>query len=61
MQDVKSMVNHRLLYACYMLYACYTPPRYEVYRGYIVFVFSVIMSVCLSVNFFSVKYFSTST
>ena len=31
-------------------------PRYEVYRGYIVFVFSVIMfvclSVCLSVNFF---------
>ena len=40
----------------------YTPvrsifiPRYEVYRGYIVFAFSVIMfvclSVCLSVNFF---------
>ena len=31
-------------------------PRYEVYRGYIVFAFSVIMfvclSVCLSVNFF---------
>ena len=37
-------------------------PRYEVYRGYIVFAFSVTMfvclSVCLSVNFFSVKYFS---
>ena len=31
-------------------------PPYEVYRGYIVFAFSVIMfvclSVCLSVNFF---------
>ena len=31
-------------------------PRYEVYRGYIVFAFSVIMFVCLfvclSVNFF---------
>ena len=40
-------------------------PRYEVYRGYIVFVFSVIMfvclSVCLSVNFFSVKDFSATT
>ena len=34
----------------------YLYPRYEVYRGYIVFAFSVIMfvclSVCLSVNFF---------
>ena len=40
-------------------------PRYEVYRGYIVFVFSVIMFVCLfvclSVIFFSVKDFSAST
>ena len=40
-------------------------PRYEVYRGYIVFAFSVIMfvclSVCLSVNFFSVKDFSATT
>ena len=40
-------------------------PRYEVYRGYIVFAFSVIMfvclSVCLSVNFFSVKNFSATT
>ena len=39
--------------------------RYEVYRGYIVFAFSVIMfvclSVCLSVNFFSVKDFSATT
>ena len=40
-------------------------PRYEVYRGYIVFAFSVIMfvclSVCLSVNFFFVKDFSATT
>ena len=40
-------------------------PRYEVYRGYIVFAFSVIMfvclSVCLSVNFFFVKDFSAYT
>ena len=44
---------------------CFIYPRYEVYRGYIVFAFSVIMfvclSVCLSVNFFSVKYFSATT
>ena len=48
-------------------------PQYEVYRGYVVFAFSVIMfvylfiylfvclSVCLSVNIFSVKYFSATT
>ena len=41
-------------------------PRYEVYRGYIVFAFSVIMFVCLfvclSVNFFFfVKDFSATT
>ena len=40
-------------------------PRYEVYRGYIVFAFSVIMfvglSVGLSVNFFFVKDFSATT
>ena len=39
-------------------------PRYKVYRGYIVFVFSVIMFVCLSVficKLFSVKYFSATT
>ena len=29
----------------------YLYPRYEVYRGYIVFAFSVIMFVCLSVCF----------
>ena len=44
---------------------CLLYPRYEVYRGYIVFAFSVIMfvglSVCLSVNFFSVKVFSATT
>ena len=40
----------------------YTPGIYEVYRGYIVFVFSVKMfvcvRVCVCVNFFSVKDFS---
>ena len=43
------------------------PPVYEVYRGYIVFAFSVIMFVCLFVClsvcklFFSVKDFSATT
>ena len=42
----------------YLLY-----PRYEVYRGYIVFAFSVIMFVCLFVCklFFFVKDFSATT
>ena len=35
------------------------PPVYEVYRGYIVFAFSV--CVCVCVNFFFVKDFSGST
>ena len=42
----------------------YPPPstRYKVYRGYIVFAFSVIMFVCLSVcKHFSVKDFSATT
>ena len=43
----------------------FIPLVYEVYRGYVVFAFSVIMfvclSVCLSVNFFSVKDFSATT
>ena len=45
---------------------CHTgfTPRYEVYRGYIVFAFSVIifvcLSVCLSVNFY-VKDISATT
>ena len=38
----------------------YYAPRYEVYRGYIVFAFSVIMFVCLQ-TFFSVKDFSATT
>ena len=37
------------------------PPVYEVYRGYIVFAFSLMMFVCVSVNFFSVKDFSETT
>ena len=35
----------------------YIPGIYEVYRGYIVFEFSV-MFVCVCVNFFSIKDFS---
>ena len=35
-------------------------PRYEVYRGYIVFAFSVIMFVCLSVCWFVCKLFFSS-
>ena len=41
------------------------PPAYEVYRGYVVFAFSVYMFVCVRVsvfvNFFSVKDFSETT
>ena len=37
------------------------PPAYKVYRGYIVFAFSVTMFVCLSVKFFSVRDFSETT
>ena len=54
------MLDIAINYVCYWLY-----PRYEVYRGYIVFAFSVIMFVCLfvclSVNFFFVKDFSATT
>ena len=43
----------------------FIPPVYEVYRGYIVFVFSVTMFVCVyvcvCVNVFSVKDFSVTT
>ena len=42
---------------------CLLYPRYEVYRGYIVFAFSVIMFVCLSVCLFvclSVNFFFSS-
>ena len=35
-------------------------PRYEVYRGYIVFAFSVIMFVCLSVGLSVCKLFFLS-
>ena len=50
----------------YRIVDCYyTPGIYEVYRGYIVFVFSVKMfvcvCVCVCVNFFSVKDFSGTT
>ena len=38
-----------------------SPSRNEVYRGYIVFAFSVIVIVCLFVNFFSVEDFSATT
>ena len=43
------------------LRAYFLYPRYEVYRGYIVFAFSVIMFVCLFVcKFFFVKVFSAT-
>ena len=38
----------------------FIPPVYEVYRGYIVFAFSVIMFVCLSVCLFVCKLFFLS-
>ena len=46
-----------------VLYLSIFIPRYEVYRGYIVFAFSVTMFVCLSVCnfFFFVKDFSATT
>ena len=53
--------NHLIDCLSVCLLTFYTP-RYEVYRGYIVFAFSVIMFVCLFVcNFFSVKDFSATT
>ena len=39
----------------------FIPLVYEVYRGYIVFAFSVCLFVCVCVNFFSVKDFSGTT
>ena len=39
---------------------CVLYPRYEVYRGYIVFAFSVIMFVCLFVCLFVCKLFFSS-
>ena len=50
-----------------MVIEIFIPLVYEVYRGYIVFAFSVTMFVCLCVcvcvcvNFFSVKDFSGTT
>ena len=35
--------------------AIFIPPAYEVYRGYIVFAFSVCVCVCVFVNFFLSK------
>ena len=51
----------------HLYFKVYLYPRYEVYRGYIVFAFSVIMFVCLSVClfvcklFFFIKDFSATT
>ena len=45
---------------CAPLVADLLYPRYEVYRGYIVFAFSVIMFVCLSVCLFVCKLFFPS-
>ena len=53
-------------FSCSSFNTTHLYPRYEVYRGYIVFAFSVPMFVCLSVclsvcKLFSVKDFSAST
>ena len=50
-------------YSFPLVFPHYTPGIYEVYRGYIVFGFSVKMfvCVCVCVNFFSVKDFSGTT
>ena len=49
------------IYFAREFYYLIIPPAYKVYRGYIVFAFSVRMFVCVSVNFFSVKDFSETT
>ena len=45
------------LRALFLVMLCFViiPPAYEVYRGYIVFAFSVYMFVCVFVNFFLSK------
>ena len=40
------------MFIVYMCIHCLLYPRYEVYRGYIVFAFSVTMFVCLCVCLF---------
>ena len=61
----QSTQSDQLLNVAVFLRCFIIPPVYEVYRGYIVFAFSVRMfvclSVCLSVNFFFVKDFSETT
>ena len=54
------MVEFRKCFSNFMISITLLYPRYEVYRGYIVFAFSVIMFVCLSVCLFvclSVNFF----
>ena len=46
---------------CVLSIGIFIPPVRSIYRGYIVFAFSVIMFVCLFVNFFSVKDFLATT
>ena len=48
----KNVLNEGVIECLLFLY-----PRYEVYRGYIVFAFSVIMFVCLFVCLFVCKLF----
>ena len=61
----KNCSERELLYLVNLNLGNLLYPRFVVYRGYIVFAFSVIMfvclSVCLSVNFFFVKDFSATT
>ena len=72
LKDILSIKNSKIN-ILYFRYLKVFIPRYEVYRGYIVFAFSVIMFVCVfvglfvcwfvcpSVNFFSAKAFSATT
>ena len=49
---LEKMKIRRTLSAMEKVICIITPPVYQVYRGYIVFAFSVTMCVCLCVNFF---------
>ena len=66
-EEIYTRVILHCMHICEMALNPYLYPRYEVYRGYIVFAFSVIMFVCLSVClfvcklFFFVKDFSATT
>ena len=55
--DIRRKKNLSKTYCMQVVECSLLYPRYEVYRGYIVFAFSVIMFVCLSVCLFVCKLF----